>query len=137
MIGCTKLIALIPNRHALSHRRAQLSYHAERQIAQTERKYGLRVMMTDCVDIRSRPVNSAVDDSLGIEHNITGRDRLRGEVKFDDIAFRHQFRGQRPSEKKPSSVMGVPDADMTKSIEHALPRQDAIGRCNGSLRGFE
>src|SRR5215472_5318798 len=99
----------------------------QRHVGCAERNDRRRMAMYDRPDVGMGLVDFAVDEALDIEGTTVWLERISVEIELHDVVGGHQAGSHAACEQKMPRVSIVPHADMSKTVDHALVREDAVG----------
>jgi hypothetical protein len=119
-ISVAELVALVPERHVLADRGAQVKHWHDRHARDRERQHGRRMMMNHRHHVGPRLIDAAMNDTLGKE--LLGRrlHRLRIERELEHVGGLHQLRRARARQQIAIGITRMAQADMAEGVQHAL-----------------
>ena len=79
------------------------------------------------LDVPACPVDPGVNEPLEEDLPTPRVDRIAVAIEFQDVVALNQRGCQGTRHQEVIAVLGVPNADMSEPIHHALVRQDVIG----------
>src|SRR5580704_8507319 len=126
-IGVAEIVAAVPERRERARRGAEVENRRHRLAADAERPHGRRVMVADRGYVRTRLVDFAMNDALGIELDGRWIHGARLEIEFENIAAFDQFGRARTRQQIAPGLIRMAPADMPERVDHALMGEDAIG----------
>ena len=85
------------------------------------------MVMNDRLDVGTRLIDLAVDETFEVETAALGVDGDTIEIEFDDVVGRHEFRSERARQEVARQVIGMPCAHVAVTRQDALRGEDAIG----------
>ena len=83
-------------------------------------------LWTTRINIGAGLEDCAMDRAFAVHHPSTLIDWIAVEVEFHNVVERHQFGAARPRHKEPVGPLGMPKADVTKSIHDVFVGQDTV-----------
>jgi hypothetical protein len=78
----------------------------------------------------------AMDRAFAVHHSSALIDWIAVEVEFHNVVERHEFGAPRPRHQEPVGPLGMPKADVAKSIHDVFVGQDTVSDDEASPRGF-